>query len=79
MSTASRVLYVAACAAPPASDVGALVELAHADGWDVCVVATPSALNFPDVAKLGAQTGDVFELHGVWALTTARKKEMTSL
>ncbi len=57
MSTAGRVLYVAVCAAPPASDVGALVELAQADGWDVCVIATPNAFKFLDVPKLQAQTG----------------------
>jgi len=51
------VLYVIACAAPPAAAVGRLVRLAQQRGWDVCVLTTPSARRFTDVAALERQTG----------------------
>jgi hypothetical protein len=51
------VLYVIACAAPPAAGVGELVGLAQQRGWDVCVLTTPSARPFTDVAALERQTG----------------------
>jgi phosphopantothenoylcysteine decarboxylase len=51
------VLYVIACAATPASDVGTLVAAAQEQGWVTCVVATPSALRFLDAAVLVRQTG----------------------
>jgi len=52
-----RVLYVVACAAPPAREVGKLVTMAQAQGWDVCVIATPQATKFIDLRALEAQTG----------------------
>ena len=52
-----RVLYVIACAAPPAADVGQLVSLAQQRGWDVCVLTTPSGRRFTDIAALERQTG----------------------
>jgi phosphopantothenoylcysteine synthetase/decarboxylase len=52
-----RVLYAIVCGAPPARDVGKLVDLAQADGWDVCVIATPDGRNFIDVEALEAKTG----------------------
>ena len=51
------VLYVIACAAPPTCDVGNLVTLAQDDGWDVCVLTTPSGRRFADVAALEQATG----------------------
>ena len=36
----SRVLYILACAAPPARDVGVLAGLALDRGWDVCVITS---------------------------------------
>lgn len=38
------VLYLIACAAPPTTQLPEAVPLLQADGWDVCVVATPTAL-----------------------------------
>ncbi|MGI8449201.1 MAG: flavoprotein [Streptosporangiaceae bacterium] len=52
-----QVLYVIACAAPPAAAVGQLVSLAQQRGWDVCVLTTPPARRFTDVAALERQTG----------------------
>ncbi len=51
------VLYVIACAAPPAREVGKLVALAQEDGWDVCVLTTPSGRRFVDVTALENVTG----------------------
>ncbi|WP_460392631.1 flavoprotein [Actinophytocola sediminis] len=51
------MLYIIACATPAARDVGRLVDLAQADGWTVCVVATPMAMRFVDRTALAAQTG----------------------
>lgn len=53
----SRVLYIIACAAPPARHVTRLIEPAQGDGWDVCVLVTPSATRFVDSAALEQQTG----------------------
>ncbi|MCW2877446.1 MAG: Coenzyme biosynthesis bifunctional protein coaBC [Sphaerisporangium sp.] len=53
----SKVLYIIACAAGPASDVGKLVTLAQDAGWTVQIVATPPALDFIDVPALEKQTG----------------------
>jgi phosphopantothenoylcysteine synthetase/decarboxylase len=53
----NRVLYIIVCGSPVARDVGKLVDLARADRWDVCVVATPDGRKFIDVPALAAQTG----------------------
>ncbi|MFG1708247.1 flavoprotein [Nonomuraea sp. M3C6] len=52
-----KVLYLIVCAAGPAAEVGRLVGLAQEEGWIVQIVATPSALDFIDVAGLERQTG----------------------
>jgi phosphopantothenoylcysteine synthetase/decarboxylase len=52
-----RVLYVIACAAPPAREVGTLVSLAMGRGWDTCVLTTPSGRRFADIAALEQATG----------------------
>ncbi|GII79141.1 hypothetical protein Sru01_41230 [Sphaerisporangium rufum] len=53
----SSSLYLIVCAAGPAPDAGRLVALAQDAGWTVQVVATPSAVDFVDVAALEARTG----------------------
>ena len=50
-------LYGVVCAAPPARDVGRLVELACKAGWDTCVIVTPAARAFVDLAELEARSG----------------------
>jgi phosphopantothenoylcysteine synthetase/decarboxylase len=57
VSGSRGVLYVIVCGTLAARDVGKLVGLAQAEGWDVCLVATPQAVNFIDRAALEAQTG----------------------
>jgi phosphopantothenoylcysteine synthetase/decarboxylase len=51
------VLYILVCGSSMARDVGILVDLAHADGWEVCVITTPDGRKFVDVPALSAQTG----------------------
>jgi phosphopantothenoylcysteine synthetase/decarboxylase len=51
------VIYVIACGGPPAADLQPFVAGLQADGWDVCVVATPSALKFLDADALASLTG----------------------
>lgn len=53
----NRTLYVIACAAPPAREINRLVMPAQEAGWDVCVLATPSAIRFMDSAALEKRTG----------------------
>jgi phosphopantothenoylcysteine synthetase/decarboxylase len=52
-----KTLYVIVCAAPPASDVTRLTVSAQHEGWDVCLLATPSAVKFIDSSQLAKQTG----------------------
>ncbi|WP_324190249.1 flavoprotein [Nocardia cyriacigeorgica] len=51
------MLYAIVTGASPADTIGELVELAQADGWDVCVIASPNGARFIDSAALAAQTG----------------------
>ncbi|WP_040782404.1 flavoprotein [Nocardia pneumoniae] len=51
------VLYAIVTGARVAQDVDKLVDLASADGWDVCVIASPNGLRFIDADALAARTG----------------------
>ncbi|MBU3067338.1 flavoprotein [Nocardia sp. NEAU-G5] len=53
----SPVLYAIVTGAPVARDVGTLVDLAQAERWDVCVIASPYGRRFIDVDALEAKTG----------------------
>jgi phosphopantothenoylcysteine synthetase/decarboxylase len=55
--TGQPVVYVVACAAPPAREVAKLIGLVHARGWTACVLITPSARRFVDVPELERLTG----------------------
>ncbi|MFL6140845.1 MAG: flavoprotein [Labedaea sp.] len=57
--TATPVLYVVACGGRPAGDLPSFIPKLKAQGWDVCIVATPSALKFMDLATLSELTGHV--------------------
>jgi hypothetical protein len=52
-----RVLYIVVCAAPPARDVGVLIDRAKEQGYDVCLIATPAAHRWLDVPGLMERTG----------------------
>jgi len=56
---AKPVLYVVACGGRPASDLPTFVPTLQDDGWDVCVVATPSGRKFVDANALARITGHV--------------------
>lgn len=51
------VLYVIACGGRAAGNLADFVPRLQAMGWDVCVIATPSALKFLDPVKLAGLTG----------------------
>jgi phosphopantothenoylcysteine synthetase/decarboxylase len=51
------VLYIIVCGSPASRGVGEAIRLAKADGWDVCLVATPDGLKFIDIPALAALTG----------------------
>jgi len=51
------VLYVVVCAAPPARDARVMVDLAREAGWDTCVIVTPAARAFTDLADLEVRSG----------------------
>ncbi|MEU5426531.1 flavoprotein [Streptomyces olivoreticuli] len=59
--TDARVLYLIACAAPPALHIRTGIEKAQAAGWDVCLVVSPSARRWidKDMADLERLTGHV--------------------
>ncbi|MCM3883523.1 flavoprotein [Frankia sp. R82] len=52
-----RVLHLVVCAAPPASQITALVRAAHDADWSVCVVPTLPAASWLDVRALEELTG----------------------
>ncbi|MBV9312550.1 MAG: flavoprotein [Pseudonocardia sp.] len=57
--TATPVLYVIACGGRPASDLPDFIPKLIAQSWEVCVIATPSALKFIDRALVRELTGHV--------------------
>jgi hypothetical protein len=52
-----KVLYIIACAAPVARDIAKFVKMAQGQGWDTCLVATPSAKGFFSAPELCELTG----------------------
>jgi phosphopantothenoylcysteine synthetase/decarboxylase len=57
--TATPVLYVVACGGRPAGDLPIFIPKLKTQGWEVCVIATPSALKFIYLATLSELTGHV--------------------
>ncbi|SBT52484.1 flavoprotein [Micromonospora auratinigra] len=55
--SATRVLALIACAAPPVQRISDLIKLLRADGWTVCLTATPTAATWIDRESLARQTG----------------------
>jgi phosphopantothenoylcysteine synthetase/decarboxylase len=56
-SATGDVLYLVICAAPPARDAPALIDRLVGAGWDVNVVATPTAVAWIDPVALETLTG----------------------
>jgi phosphopantothenoylcysteine synthetase/decarboxylase len=44
------------CGAPPARRIDRLVDIGHARGWDIDVIATPAGIEFMDVERIEAAT-----------------------
>jgi phosphopantothenoylcysteine synthetase/decarboxylase len=53
------VLYVVACGGYTAGQLEDFIRRLQEQGWEVCVIATPSALKFMDTSSLEALTGHV--------------------
>ncbi|MFB7272865.1 flavoprotein [Streptomyces sp. NPDC056244] len=55
----TRILYLIACAAGPTQYIDSGVRRAQAEGWDVCLILTPSAARWwePRMAELEELTG----------------------
>jgi phosphopantothenoylcysteine synthetase/decarboxylase len=51
------VPYVIACGSRPAAQLPEFVTFAQADGWDVCVIATPQGTKFLDAQRLAELSG----------------------
>ena len=51
------VLYLIACGSRPAAQLPDYVTFAQAQGWDVCVIATPDGTKFLDAGRLAELTG----------------------
>jgi phosphopantothenoylcysteine synthetase/decarboxylase len=55
--TDGPVLYVIVCGGRPAGELFSFAEHAQRQGWNVCVVATPSGTKFLDTGRLETLTG----------------------
>ncbi|MBC6448791.1 flavoprotein [Actinokineospora xionganensis] len=53
-----KVVYLVVSAAPPALQVGTLIDALQDNGWDVCLAATPTAAGWLDLDALTRQTGN---------------------
>jgi phosphopantothenoylcysteine synthetase/decarboxylase len=53
------VLYVVACGGRPAGDLPDFIRFCQHQGWEVCVIGTPSAAKFLDARLLAEVTGHV--------------------
>jgi phosphopantothenoylcysteine synthetase/decarboxylase len=52
-----RVLHLVVCAAPPSQSITELIDLLHADLWDVYVIATPTAMTWIPQLEIEQRTG----------------------
>ncbi|MBM0274684.1 flavoprotein [Micromonospora tarensis] len=55
--TERPVLYLVVCAAGPAEHIHELVDLLIADGWQVCMIVSPTVARWLDRAALEDKTG----------------------
>ena len=53
----ASALYIIACGGRPAGDLAGFVRHAQDQGWEACVIATPSAMKFLDAPLLARVTG----------------------
>lgn len=57
MNVDPRWLYLVASAAPPVLRLEEFIPALNAEGWAVCVIATPTAASWIDLDALAAATG----------------------
>jgi phosphopantothenoylcysteine decarboxylase len=50
-------LHLVICAAPPCQSIVGLIDLLHADDWDVYAIATPTAASWLELPEVGAKIG----------------------
>ncbi|WP_326554736.1 flavoprotein [Micromonospora sp. NBC_01813] len=55
--TGNPTLYLISSAAPPIRNIEECIALLQADGWSVCLIATPTASTWINTDKLASQTG----------------------
>lgn len=53
------VLYIIVCGSRPAADLEDYVAQLRSDGWDTCIIATPSARKFMHADRLADVSGHV--------------------
>jgi phosphopantothenoylcysteine synthetase/decarboxylase len=63
VNTDPRWLYLVASAAPPALRLEECVGALQAEGWAVCVIATPTAASWIDLDDLAAAAGCLTRVH----------------
>jgi phosphopantothenoylcysteine decarboxylase len=63
VNDAPRWVYLVVSAAPPVLQIEELVMALGADGWSVCVIATPTAASWIDLDALAAATGCLTQVH----------------
>jgi phosphopantothenoylcysteine synthetase/decarboxylase len=59
----TRTLYIIGTAAPPVRQLDEACKLAIEDGWQPCVILTPTAADWVDVERLAAITGLPVRVH----------------
>lgn len=63
MTTDHKTLYLIASAAPPVLRIEEFLALLSTDGWQVCVIATPTAASWIDLDALAQRTGCITRVH----------------
>ncbi|MCG5459779.1 flavoprotein [Micromonospora sp. PSH03] len=63
------VLALVVSAAPPVLRIGELIDLLLADGWTICMIATPTAASWIDLEAVAQQTG--YPVRVEWRLPSA--------
>lgn len=59
MTADRKTLYLVTSAAPPVLRLEEFLALLSAEGWQVCVIATPTAESWIDLDALAERTGCV--------------------
>lgn len=63
MTATTRTLYLIGCSAPPVRQLDEACRLAIDDGWDPCVILTPTAAEWVDIDRLAELTAKPVRVH----------------